>query len=532
MMHRPKKWTPVLLVAGWIVVSSDVLLAAEDAATAGRAVNIRTSGGMRIVAVKRPPASSAQTPRTLASPSMVVTAGEPVVAGTLSTPYPRPPLAGFSPLVAITTSDKHQLGDDDFEHVLESGYQGSALNPPASENFVVGIFDSGSGIDMLFEPFNVTTGLVGSYVTSTGVEIGGIGGTALAYITQPVGLFMAPLSAVDPATGLLELAQVVGHSNNSMLVAPEINCGEAGGLTAIVSTSLLSFYNTIIRVDAPVHRTVGGDVLLSPDLEILSTSTSLPTYPRKIAMTFGGMAPVTTSAFFGFDVGTGMEIWAPTMLAAFAGTIPTGGGFFATIGAIEGEPGPTNPLQDMRVLVDTGSQTSIITPAMAANLNLDLNNPDFTVDACGVGGLVTGIPGFYVDYIKMNASGGALEFSQAPFVVVDLTSPDGGSMDGVLGMNFFWNRNIIFQPSLSSSGFLHVSDVIPFAYGDFDRDLDVDQDDFAVFTACSTGPGILVGAECTHVDADEDGDLDQADFGFFQACLSGENVPANVNCKP
>jgi hypothetical protein len=103
-------------------------------------------------------------------------------------------------------------------------------------------------------------------------------------------------------------------------------------------------------------------------------------------------------------------------------------------------------------------------------------------------------------------------------------------MDGILGMNFFWNRNVIFQPSLSGSGFLHLSDPIPFAYGDFDRDLDVDQNDLAVFESCSTGPGLFFSVECTLADADGDDDVDQADFGFFQRCISGENLTADVNC--
>ena len=221
---------------------------------------------------------------------------------------------------------------------------------------------------------------------------------------------------------------------------------------AVVGTGLLSFYNTMIRVDTPVRRTIDGQSILTPDVQILDQTAPLPVYSRKIAMSFGGMGPATTACFYGFpDIfggGSGRHcsddagLWRPAVL-------PTGGNFFARVGAIEGEPGPYNPLQYMRMMVDTGSQSSIITPAMAANLNLDPASPDFTVDICGIGGLTQGVPGFYVDYIKINASGGAMEFSQVPFVVVDVPSPDGGEFDGMLGMNFFWNRNVIFEPSLS-----------------------------------------------------------------------------------
>ncbi|HPD30987.1 MAG TPA: retropepsin-like aspartic protease [Phycisphaerae bacterium] len=535
MMHGLKTWMPVLLAVGWIVVSSGALLAAEDTSSAGSKVNIRTSGGMRIVAVRRPASSPAINTQALAAPSSVVTAAEPMTAGTLSTPFPRPPLAGFSPLVAITTSDKREFDDLMWDHTVHHTYTGNALNAPANANFIIGIFDSGSVVDLVAEPWDWIVGLTGTRLTGNPFPIGGTGGTVDAIISKPVGYFANGLSAVDAASGLLDLTKVVGHGNTCLLVAPEIACGNGEGLTAVLGTGFVSFFNTIIRVDTPIRRGFGGDDVLSPSVQIQDQSIALPLYPRKMSMTFSsGGLPVTTASYYGLlDPWTWeVDIILPTLLGMGSGMIPLGGYFFGTIGAIEGEPGPTNPLQNMRVLVDTGAQSSIITPGMAANLNLDLYNPDFTVDICGIGGLTTDVPGFWVDYVKMNAAGGALEFSQAPFVVVDMASPDGGQFDGVLGMNFFWNRNVIFQPVPSGSSFLHISDPIPFAYGDLDRDLDVDQDDFEIFSACSSGPGIPFSAECTLVDADDDGDIDQTDFGFFQACLSGENVPADVNCKP
>ena len=169
---------------------------------------------------------------------------------------------------------------------------------------------------------------------------------------------------------------------------------------------------------------------------------------------------------------------------------------------------------------------------MAANRSLPLT-PDFYVDVCGLGGLVEDVEGFYIDYVKINARGGALEFSNAPFVIIDLPSPEGGVLDGVLGMNFFWNRNVIFDPSLTLSSFLHVSDPIPLAYGDFDHDLDVDEDDFAFFQDCSSGPSILfTDPACNEVDADGDGDIDQDDFGIFQVCICGSGNAADPNCGP
>jgi hypothetical protein len=124
-----------------------------------------------------------------------------------------------------------------------------------------------------------------------------------------------------------------------------------------------------------------------------------------------------------------------------------------------------------------------------------------------------------------------MEFSHAPFVVFDLASPEGGTLDGVLGMNFFWNRNVIFEPSLVLSSFFHVSDPVPFAAGDFNLDLYVDDVDLADLVACQTGPALgLVGPDCDHVDIDGNGAIDLADVASIQRCFSGQASQADSLC--
>lgn len=430
-----------------------------------RGVELRMSGGDQIVSVSTPP----QTEQ-----------GEVLMMGSAPAPFPVPPLGGFAPLIAITTSDERapMPWELEWEHDLQSTYVGSPLNPPVEDNFVIGVFDSGAMVQLVAGDSATTLGLTGGNLTSNTYPIGGAGGgTVDAYLSQPVGIFAGSLSAID-GSGRLDPNQMIGHTNVSVLVAPEISCGSGDAITAVMGTPLVSFFTTVIRNDTTVSVTVGGKTFRGPDVQILSHGApQIPTYPRSISMSFGGLAPVTTSSYYGAADLITPEM--PTLLSFAEGMIPFGGAFFATIGALEGEPGPTNPIQNMRVLIDTGAQASIMTPAMAANLSMPVQ-PDFTVEVCSIGGLVTDVPGYYVDYIKINALGGAMEFSNAPFVVLDLSSPDSGTLDGVLGMNFFWDRNIIFEPSLSGSGFLHVSDPILRFHGDFDNDSDVDISDLAI----------------------------------------------------
>jgi len=62
---------------------------------------------------------------------------------------------------------------------------------------------------------------------------------------------------------------------------------------------------------------------------------------------------------------------------------------------------------------------------------------------------------------------------------------------------------------------------------DWDRDGDVDRDDFELFVDCASGPAVPVVAGCERKDLDGDGDVDQDDFGFFQRCYSGAGKAAD-----
>ncbi len=66
---------------------------------------------------------------------------------------------------------------------------------------------------------------------------------------------------------------------------------------------------------------------------------------------------------------------------------------------------------------------------------------------------------------------------------------------------------------------------------DFDRDGDVDQEDFGHFQRCLTGPAIpITDPDCLDANLDGDSDVDQDDCAIFQGCMSGANVPADPAC--
>lgn len=480
------------------------------AAFAGRAVesndvSIRLGSRFRITAVHRPVAGGS----------------EGRVAGTEPEyPHPRPRLAGFSPLVAIATTDEfNRTGEDPAsEHRLEPSYVGNPLHPAESLPYVIGFLDSGADVDLAAGAFAFDLGLF-DLLTGNTLEIGGVGGSADAFVTFPVGVFVDSLEAIN-AFGELDTSNMLGHSNVSMLVAPQIECSTEEVLTAIVGTPLLTFYTSVIEVSRPIAREYFGSVLTSPTVNVQQKFEPIPQLSHAVAIEFGGLSLATTAAYWPDPFDPDVP-FVPTLMTLLPGSIPFGGAFFGSMQVAEGEVGPLNPLLTLRVIVDTGAQITVISPGVAANLNLPFT-PDFTVEVCGVGGSVSGVPGYYLDFVRINALGGPLQYSRVPVVVLDLPSPEGGSLDGILGMNLFWNRDIVWDPDLLLSGSLFVSSPIDVPFGDNDVNFAVGKPDAAYFIECMTPPdGAGTPPQCDHLDLAFDGDVDLRDLQQFMLCYSG-----------
>ncbi len=68
-----------------------------------------------------------------------------------------------------------------------------------------------------------------------------------------------------------------------------------------------------------------------------------------------------------------------------------------------------------------------------------------------------------------------------------------------------------------------IIDLLPLP--DFNRDGDVDLNDFTGMQYCHNGPNRPPREGCAMADLDEDGDVDLADFAIFQTCFNGPNQP-------
>lgn len=112
-------------------------------------------------------------------------------------------------------------------------------------------------------------------------------------------------------------------------------------------------------------------------------------------------------------------------------------------------------LAQQRFLVDTGSQVSTISTALAQSLGLDLSQPGFTTTIVGAGGVTEDVPGYVLDELTLPLSdGGTITWTHVPVHVIDVP----GGYAGVLGTNILNTASIAsYDPYRTEGAALGVS---------------------------------------------------------------------------
>jgi len=70
----------------------------------------------------------------------------------------------------------------------------------------------------------------------------------------------------------------------------------------------------------------------------------------------------------------------------------------------------------------------------------------------------------------------------------------------------------------------------PASPADFDKDGDIDLNDFAILQICFTGPSDPVLPECVNTDLNCDDHVDSIDLDLFMLCFSGADIPSDPFC--
>jgi hypothetical protein len=105
---------------------------------------------------------------------------------------------------------------------------------------------------------------------------------------------------------------------------------------------------------------------------------------------------------------------------------------------------------------DTGASVTVLSELTALELGIDvqLDEPDFTIEITGSGGGSGAVPGYYIDQFTILATGGSVTHTNVPVLVLDVTNPasPGNVVPGIVGTNVLAGRDIIIDPNPSLGG--------------------------------------------------------------------------------
>jgi hypothetical protein len=355
-----------------------------------------------------------------------------------------PPVDGFVPwIVAITTDQR--LDSDTWEAVVEPSLAGTLTASNIQNNYALAIFDTGASAHVFGYQNAVLANLNNStYKTTNTITVTGVTGAVDAWVSQPLGLFVKGLAALEPNSPtspeakLRSTAGFAGESNISILLGD--NPGSLPDLATAIGSPFSVYYITQIRNDTPITITRNGRQITAPDIQFYSQGDlAAPSYPDKLPLELRPLGGVSVQYAAGIDADLN---FVPTNPSIIVGNLSQSLFFVHRVIVSEG----SNTYTDYhRFMLDTGAQITVIGSRVAADMELNPAAPEFEVEIEGVTGETIMAPGFYIDSLKMPALGQRLEYTQVPVIILDIASPEGGTLDGIIGMNLFTEYNLILR---------------------------------------------------------------------------------------
>jgi hypothetical protein len=445
-------WFSLLL----IVVALATIVQAAHPGWRRQEVDWRSAGGGRIIGVRYPEnhepklvqkqvQSQPRTVRKTIGPQSLDT-GEPSM-GLLSVPtvsvnvIDSPPVAGFVPWIAVAVTDKRS---DDIDWVAEAHMSvvGNPLTDNPQTDFTIGLFDTGASVHLIGYEAALRTGIYDAdLLTPSETELIGATNSVFARVSYPLGVFIDGLGAVDANEMILESSSMVGQSNVSIVVGEQPDPGKPDLPTAIGSPLSVNFV-TVIDNDTPITVTYDGNDYTGPDVRFYEHfDPRIPVYENKIPLNLIPSGAVNIQYIT--DLEAIMEfVFRPGSPSTIVGNLAQSLFFVNSVDLQHGDHGAVDK---QRFMVDTGAQITVVGSGVGSRLGLDPADEDFEVEIQDVTGEITIHPGFYIDSLEIPALGDWLSFTNVPVVLLDVDSPEGGTLDGIIGMNLFTNFNLVLR---------------------------------------------------------------------------------------
>ncbi|MBI9016689.1 MAG: aspartyl protease family protein [Phycisphaerae bacterium] len=394
-----------------------------------------------------------------------------------------PPIDGFVPWITVSLTDARSA-DDKWNAVAYNSVVGNFVNEsPGSDpnkDFVVGLFDTGAGITLIDYEASRHMGITDSYLTEFTIDVGGANSSVMTTVSYPLGIFIDGTGILndrdDPnKVKISNFNSTVGTSNVSVAF------GESGdNLPVAIGAPTVVHFSTFFNNRKNITVNHRGEQHTGPEIKIRSyyQSHTLPDYPNELPL---AMKPGGTEASY--------MPWIDVESFEFMPLIPTTVSLAGTpnqsllfVPGVDLQHQGETAYDKQSFMIDTGAQVTVISKIIAARLGLDQNNPDFEVEIEDASGTITMTPGFNIDSLKLVTLGKELKFTNVPVVMIDIASPEGGNLDGIIGMNLFNEYNLVLHGGafLESPYLTYIrnipGDIAP-EYGDEK----VDIDDLTVF---------------------------------------------------
>ncbi|UCC99287.1 MAG: aspartyl protease family protein [Phycisphaerales bacterium] len=352
-----------------------------------------------------------------------------------------PPIAGFVPWIAVAVTDRR--GDDsDWVAQAHTSVVGQPLTGNPETDFAIGLFDTGASTHLMSYAAAQRTGVYAAdLLTTNTVEIIGATNSTFALVSQPLALFMDGLAAIDANTMTLDDSNMVGQSNVSVVVG-DVPPPDMKDLPTAIGSPMSVNFVAAIHNDRPVTVTYDGNDYTSPDIRFYEHGDpDIPGFSSTIPLNLIPSGAMNIQYIP--DLEAILEfIFQPGQPSIIVGNLGQSL-FFAE--SVDLRHKAQSAVDKDRFMLDTGAQITVISSGIASRLGLDPANADFEVDIEDATGTITIQPGFYIDSLEIPALGEWLSYTNVPVVLLDVASPEGGTLDGIIGMNLFVGFNLVLR---------------------------------------------------------------------------------------
>ena len=352
-----------------------------------------------------------------------------------------PPIDGFVPRIAVTVTDK---SSDDMDWVAQThmSVTGRYLTDNPETDFTIGLFDTGASAHILsFAGANRTGVYDADLITDNMTEIQGATNSVLGWVSKPLAIFADGLAAIDPNGMVLDTSNMVGQSNVSVIVGDLPPEGKPDLPTVVGSPMSVNFV-TVINNEQQITVTYDSNDLTSPDIKFYDHDDfRIPNYTNRIPL---NLIPAGAQNIqYIIDLESIMDfVFQPGSPSIIVGNLAQSLFFVDSVDLRNKE---FSAIDKQRFMLDTGAQITVIGSGIGSRLGLNPQNPDFEAEIQDVTGETTIEPGFYIDSLDIPSLGEWLRFTNVPVVLLDVASPEGGTLEGIIGMNLFVNFNLVLR---------------------------------------------------------------------------------------